>query len=339
MSESVSIVPVSDQIARFRERFTKIVSEVGRRIVGQDDIVRDTVTGLLAGGHVLLEGIPGVGKTSLVRTLAECLHLRFTRIQFTPDLMPADIIGTHIVQEQAHGGAFLEFQPGPVFANVILADEINRATPRTQSALLEAMQDASVSVGKTTHELEQPFFVLATQNPLDMEGTYPLPEAQLDRFFFKLRVGYPTRDALHQILDRTTQDWSAPVSRVADAAEILEMRHTARALPIARPVQDYAVRLTLGTHPDSPHATSDIRAFVRYGASPRAAQALVLGAKIHALTHGASSASEDDVRAIAVPAMRHRMILNFEGEVARADTDTLIADLLKATPGAASDRA
>jgi MoxR-like ATPase len=339
MSQSAPPVPIAEQIDRFRERFTRIVAEVQRRIVGQDDIVRDTVTGLLAGGHVLLEGIPGVGKTSLVRTIAECLHLRFSRIQFTPDLMPADILGTHIVQEHAHGGAFLEFQPGPVFAHVILADEINRATPRTQSALLEAMQEASVSVGKTTYDLEQPFFVLATQNPLEMEGTYPLPEAQLDRFFFKLRVGYPAREALHQILDRTTQDVTTPVARVADAAEILAMRHTARALPIARPIQDFAVRLTLGTHPDSSHATPDIRNYVRYGASPRAAQALVLGAKIHALTRGASAASEDDVRAVAAPALRHRMILNFEGEVAKADTDALIADLLKATPSVALDRA
>jgi MoxR-like ATPase len=333
MTDTIQTSPaVEAQIDRFRTRFERIVAEVGRRIVGQDEIVRQTVMGLLAGGHVLLEGIPGLGKTSLVHTLADVLHLRFSRIQFTPDLMPADIVGTNIVQEHAHGGgAFFEFQPGPVFAQIVLADEINRATPRTQSALLEAMQDGSVSVGKTTYPLEQPFFVLATQNPLEMEGTYPLPEAQLDRFFFKLRVGYPAEAALHEILDRTTRAAGAGVTRVADAADILEMRQTARAVPIARPIQDFAVRLTLGTHPDSPYATAEIRAHVRYGASPRAAQALVLGGKIHALTRGAAFVSDEDIRAVALPALRHRILLSFEGEIAHADPDRLIAGLLAST--------
>src|SRR5262245_49023438 len=219
---------VAQHIDLFRERFVRITREVGKRIVGHEEIVNLTVTSLLAGGHVLLEGIPGIGKTSLVHTLADVLHLTFSRIQFTPDLMPADIVGTNIVQEHAHGGTFFEFQAGPIFANVVLADEINRATPKTQSALLEAMQEMTVSVGKTTYKLDQPFLVLATQNPLEMEGTYPLPEAQLDRFFFKLKVQYPAEESMHQIIERTTQVDNPEVSRVVDGAEILEMRQTAR---------------------------------------------------------------------------------------------------------------
>ena len=234
---------------------------------------------------MLLEGIPGVGKTSLVHTLADVLHLKFSRIQFTPDLMPADIVGTNIVQEHAHGGTFFEFQPGPIFANVVLADEINRATPKTQSALLEAMQDISVSVGKTTYKLEQPFLVLATQNPLEMEGTYPLPEAQLDRFFFKLKVMYPPEEAMHEILDRTTQDARHRGRRASSTGPRFSRCARSRArCRSPSPVQAYAIRLTLGSHPDSPYATPLVKRYVRYGASPRAAQALVLAGKIHALT-------------------------------------------------------
>jgi MoxR-like ATPase len=320
---------VSQHIDLFRERFVRITSEVGRRIVGHEDIVNGTVTSLLAGGHVLLEGIPGVGKTSLVHTLADVLHLRFSRIQFTPDLMPADIVGTHIVQEHPHGGTFFEFQPGPIFANVVLADEINRATPKTQSALLEAMQDVSVTVGKTTFPLEQPFLVLATQNPIEMEGTYPLPEAQLDRFFFKLKVTYPAEAALHDILDRTTQTHDVSVDRVLDGPEILEMRQIARSVPIARPVQAYAIRLTLATHPDSAYATASVKRLVRYGASPRAAQTLVLAGKINALRRGHPFVSVDDIRAVALPALRHRILLNFEGESEQASSDTIVAELLE----------
>jgi len=324
----VTATAVAQHIDLFRERFTRITREVGRKIVGHEDIVNATVTSLLAGGHVLLEGIPGVGKTSLVHTLADVLHLKFSRIQFTPDLMPADIVGTNIVQEHAHGGTFFEFQPGPIFANVVLADEINRATPKTQSALLEAMQEMSVSVGKTTYKLEQPFLVLATQNPLEMEGTYPLPEAQLDRFFFKLKVMYPPEASMHAILDRTTQTEEITVERVVDGAEILEMRHVARAVPIARPVQAYAIRLTLATHPESPYAPPLIKKYVRYGASPRAAQALVLAAKIHAITRGQAFVSPEDVKAVAMPALRHRVLMNFEGEAEQVNADSLITELL-----------
>jgi MoxR-like ATPase len=319
---------VAQSIDQFRDRFSRITQEVARRIVGHDDIVNGTVTSLLAGGHVLLEGIPGVGKTSLVHTLADALHLSFSRIQFTPDLMPADIVGTNIVQEHSHGGTFFEFQPGPIFANVVLADEINRATPKTQSALLEAMQDVSVSVGKTTYPLEQPFLVMATQNPIEMEGTYPLPEAQLDRFFFKLKVGYPGEAAMHEILNRTTRDTDRTVTRVVDGPEILEMRRVARAVPIAQPVQAYAIRLTLGSHPGSPYATPLVTRYVRYGASPRAAQTLVLAGKIQAINRGQAFVSIEDIRSAALPALRHRILLNFEGEADEVDTDTIVKELI-----------
>ena len=320
---------VGPAIEQFRERFVRITQEVGRRIVGHEDVVNLTVTSLLAGGHVLLEGIPGVGKTSLVHTLADVLHLTFSRIQFTPDLMPADIVGTTIVQERPHGGTFFEFQPGPIFANVVLADEINRATPKTQSALLEAMQDVSVSVGKTTYRLEEPFLVLATQNPLEMEGTYPLPEAQLDRFFFKLKVSYPNEEAMHQILERTTRDATTDVTRVVDRAELMEMRHVARSVAVARPVQSYAIRLTMGSHPQSPYATPLVKRYVRYGASPRAAQALVLGGKIQALNRGQAFVAIEDIRAVALPALRHRLLLNFEGEADEVSTDAIVEELLR----------
>ena len=324
----MTTVAVGESIEQFRERFTNITREVGRRIVGNEDIVNLTVTSLLAGGHVLLEGIPGVGKTSLVHTLAGVLDLTFSRIQFTPDLMPADIVGTNIVQEGPHGDTTFQFQPGPIFANVVLADEINRATPKTQSALLEAMQDVSVSVGRTTYQLDQPFFVLATQNPLEMEGTYPLPEAQIDRFFFKLKVRYPAEAAMHDIIDRTTQNAEPSVAHVVDGPTLLEMRRAARAVPIAKPVQTYAIHLTLGTHPDSPHATPLVKRYVRYGASPRAAQALVLAAKIQALCHGHAFVSADDVRSVALPALRHRLLLNFEGEADEVSTDAIVDELL-----------
>ncbi|HUF23748.1 MAG TPA: MoxR family ATPase [Vicinamibacterales bacterium] len=323
------ITELDRQIDQFKRQFSSIKEQIGRRIVGNEEVIDGTLTALLAGGHVLLEGIPGLGKTQLVHTIADVLHLQFSRIQFTPDLMPADIIGTNVVQETAAGGKVLDFQPGPIFANIVLADEINRATPKTQSALLEAMQEKSVSVGRRTFKLDQPFFVLATQNPLEMEGTYPLPEAQLDRFLFKLRVQYPSEESLHEILDRTTRNEVPEVDRVVDAPQLLEMRRTVRDVPIARPVQSFAIRLVLASHPNSAHATAMVNKYVRYGASPRAAQALVVGGKIRALLHDRLHVSAEDVRALALPALRHRILLNFEGEAEQVDTDRIVADIIE----------
>jgi len=324
---------VQTQIGEFQERFRTVREEIGKIIVGNDEVVEGILVCLLAGGHALLEGIPGLGKTKLVHTLADVLHLKFHRIQFTPDLMPADIVGTNVVHESDAGVRTFAFQPGPIFANIILADEINRATPKTQSALLEAMQENSVSVGRSTYALEQPFFVLATQNPLEMEGTYPLPEAQLDRFLFKLKLDYPSIEALHEIMDRTTQATSPQVRRVLDGEQIVAMRKTVREVPISKPVQDYAIRVTLATHPSSEHAVDATNRYVRYGAGPRAIQAVVLAGKIRALLHDRVHVSAEDVKAVAMPALRHRVLLNFEGEADRVDTDTIIAQILERTPG------
>jgi MoxR-like ATPase len=287
---------------------------------------------MLAGGHALLEGVPGLGKTMLVRAMAETLHLTFSRIQFTPDLMPADILGTTVIDETQAGLKAFEFRKGPIFANIVLADEINRATPKTQSALLEAMQEHRVSVGKKTHTLDEPFIVLATQNPLEMEGTYPLPEAQLDRFFFKLQVPFPGRDELHAILDLTTGANAGRLEAVLEKSSILEMQKLVRQVPVARHVQDYAIRVVQATHPDGPDAPDLTKRFVRFGASPRGAQAVLLAAKIRALFEGRFAASIDDVRASAVPALRHRVLLNFEGEAEGMKTDQVLADILKGTP-------
>ncbi len=324
----MSVANVERSIEQFRNNIRLVREEVGRVIVGNDEVVDGVMTCLLARGHVLLEGIPGVGKTKLVQTLADVLHLKFSRIQFTPDLMPGDIIGTSIVREDDTGRKFFEFQPGPIFANMVLADEINRATPKTQSALLEAMQENSVSAGNATRPLEQPFFVLATMNPLEMEGTYPLPEAQLDRFFFKLKMGFPGIDQLHQVLDRTTQASAPAVERTLAAGDILAMRETAREVPIAHPVQDYAIRLTLATHPESEQAHEMARQYVRFGASPRGTQALILGAKVHALIHGRLHVASEDIRAVAISALRHRLLLNFEAEADRVDTDAILTRIL-----------
>jgi MoxR-like ATPase len=266
----------------------------------------------------------------LVRTLAETIHANFSRIQFTPDLMPADIVGTNVITED-HGTKRFEFQKGPIFANILLADEINRATPKTQSALLEAMSEGSVTVAKETYQLEKPFFVLATQNPLEMEGTYPLPEAQLDRFFFKLVVEYPDKEDLHTILDRTTTDDVPQPKPVIEKARIMEMRELVRKVPLARQIQDYAVRVVLATHPENPESTAMSKQFMRYGASPRGLQAVILAAKIRALLEGRYAVSIDDIRHVATPALRHRMIMNFEGEAEGIRTDAIIAEILKAT--------
>jgi MoxR-like ATPase len=319
---------VERQVQQFRDRFKQVTDEVSRIIVGNDDVVKNVMTCLLVKGHVLLEGIPGVGKTKLVQTLADVMHLEFSRIQFTPDLMPGDIIGTNIVREDAGGQKFFEFQQGPIFANMVLADEINRATPKTQSSLLEAMQENSVSAGGTTHNLDQPFFVLATQNPIEMEGTYPLPEAQMDRFLFKLRLDFPAADQLFSIVDRTTQQSEPDVNRVLEKEQILEMRDTARAVPVAKPVMEYAIAITLATHPESEQGHELARKYVRFGSSPRGVQSLILGAKVNALMSGRVHVSCEDIRAVTKPALRHRVLLNFEAEAERIETDSILQTIL-----------
>jgi MoxR-like ATPase len=317
-------------VADFRRDLDLLYSAIGRRLVGHIDIVEGVVSALLAGGHVLLEGVPGLGKTLLVRTLGEALELSFSRVQFTPDLMPSDVIGTNMIIESG-GDRRFEFQRGPIFAHLVLADEINRATPKTQSALLEAMQEQSVTVGKTTYPLEAPFFVLATQNPIEMEGTYPLPEAQLDRFLFKLRVDFPRRDDLHAILDRTTGAPEPPLTPVLGRARVLQLRELVRQVPVARPIQDYVVRIIEATHPTrSPLA--EVKKFVRYGSSPRGAQAVILAAKIRAIRDGRFAPSFADVRAALAPALRHRVLLNFEGEAEGISTDAIVAGVINALP-------
>jgi MoxR-like ATPase len=311
----------------FAERAQAIEREVGRVIVGQRDLVRQTMTGLLANSHVLLEGVPGLGKTMLVRTIADVIDCSFNRIQFTPDLMPADITGTNILIEEG-GARVFRFQPGPIFANLVLADEINRATPKTQSSLLEAMQEHQVTVARQRFPLDPPFFVLATQNPLEMEGTYPLPEAQLDRFLFKVMVPFPSEEDLITIMDRTTGSESVQAQKVATAAEIVEMQKLARAVPIAPHITAYAVSVLAATHPDQPRAPELVREYVRYGGSPRGAQALVTAGKIFALLDGRFNVSVDDVRAAALPALRHRIILNFEGEAEGITTEAAIRTIL-----------
>ncbi len=310
-----------------------IEREMSKVIVGQREVVRGVIVSAIAGGHVLLEGVPGLGKTLIVRVLAETLDLQYSRIQFTPDLMPADIVGTNVITEDASGSRSFRFEPGPVFANVVLADEINRATPKTQSALLEAMQEHTVTVSKTIHPLPQPYFVLATQNPVEMEGTYPLPEAQLDRFFFKLLVQYPSGPELAEIVERTTTATPPTVEKVADGPTLLRISSLARDVPIASHVQDYAVRLVLATRPDHPDAPKLVQQFVRLGSSPRGAQALVLASKIRALLEGRYNVAFEDIRAVALPALRHRIILNFQADMEGITTDRVIEELLKKVVG------
>jgi MoxR-like ATPase len=317
-------------IEQFSKLAQAIETEVGRVIVGQKDVVRGVIICILAGRHALLEGVPGLGKTILIRSLADALDLKFARIQFTPDLMPADITGTDILEEDEHGRKIKQFQNGPVFANLLLADEINRATPKTQSALLEAMAEQSVTVANRTYHLEPPFFVLATQNPLEMEGTYPLPEAQLDRFMFKVNVSYPTKQDLVTVLERTTGNDVPHANKVADGKEIISMGKLALNTPVASHVNEYVARLIVATHPDDPSAPEKVKQFVRYGASPRGAQALIVGGKINALLEGRFNVSFEDIAAVAPATLRHRLLLNFEGLAEGISTDAIIADLLKA---------
>ena len=319
------------RVRTFVAAFEGLRAEVEKVIVGHREVITHVLTGMFARGHVLLEGVPGLGKTLLIKTLSEGLDLSFSRIQFTPDLMPADIIGTNIIVEDADGRKHFQFQQGPIFAHILLADEINRATPKTQSALLEGMQESAVTVGGATRPLPAPFFVLATQNPIEMEGTYPLPEAQLDRFLFKLRVRYPQIEELNSIIDRTTQSRTATVNRVLGGPDVLSFRELIREVPIASHVRDFASAIVMATHPQWEKAPDVARRFVRYGASPRGAQALVLGAKVKALAEGRYNVSIDDIKALAVPALRHRVILNFEGEAEGVDTDTLISRVVTDT--------
>jgi MoxR-like ATPase len=314
--------------AEVQRQVAALEEELAGIIVGQRNIVRGVLTAVLAGGHVLLEGVPGLGKTLLVRTLAGCVDLSYSRIQFTPDLMPADIIGTDVLTEGEDGRRFT-FQPGPIFAHLILADEINRATPRTQSAMLEAMQEHMVTVGRQTHYLPEPFFVLATQNPIDLQGTYPLPEAQLDRFFFKLIAGYPRPEELKEIARRTTGNRMAQPRVVLDGESLQRLQEVVRDVPIAEPVLDYAARLVMATHPEGAEAAPAARQYVRYGASPRAIQALILAGKINAILSGRYNVAYDDLRRVMLPALRHRLVLNIEAQLQNVDADAILQGILE----------
>jgi MoxR-like ATPase len=322
---------------QFRKDYRALQAEIGKVIVGHESIVEGVLICLFVGGHALLEGVPGLGKTALIRTLASALDLKFSRIQFTPDLMPADVIGTNVIMEDQQGRRGFTFMPGPIFAQIVLADEINRATPKTQSALLEAMQERQVTAGGEMRKLQEPFFVMATQNPLEQEGTYPLPEAQLDRFFFKLLVQYSGREELKQILDRTTTNLKVEVRPVINSQRILEHQELVKRVIVAPHVQDYAIRVVLATHPQGIFAVGMTNQFLRFGASPRAAQAIVLASKVRALLDGRFHTSFQDIKDTAIPAMRHRIILNFEGEAEGITTDMVLEKVLAETPQTVED--
>lgn len=320
---------LQQQAEEFRTRYAAIKEQIGRVIVGHDDIVHGVLTCMLVGGHCLLEGVPGLGKTMLVRTLAETLDLQFSRVQFTPDLMPADILGTNLVVEDEHGRKSFEFQKGPVFTQILLADEINRATPKTQSAMLETMQEGTVTVAGHRFALDRPFFVLATQNPIEQEGTYPLPEAQLDRFLFKLVVGYSGRNELATIIDRTTRGEVIRPEKVMDGREILRWQTLVRDVILSSHVQDYIVRLVLATHPEGELAADITNKYVRWGSSPRGAQTLALASKVRALLEGRYNVSFEDVRRVYLPAMRHRVLLNFEAQAEGIEADEVLLEILE----------
>src|SRR5512135_1701919 len=322
----------------FRAAYNRVKNQIGRVIVGHDEIVHGVLTCLFIGGHALLEGVPGLGKTLLVRTLADALALDFNRIQFTPDLMPADIIGTNIVMEAPDGRRAFEFQRGPIFSQIVLADEINRATPKTQSALLEAMQEHSVTVGGAIHRLKEPFFVMATQNPIEQEGTYPLPEAQLDRFLFKLVVGYSTREELGVILDRTTRGEHPRAESVIDGETLIRMQGLVREVIVAPHVQDYAIRLALATHPEGPFAADITNQYIRWGSSPRGVQTLVLAAKVRALFDSRYNVSFEDLRRVYLPGLRHRVLLNFEAQAEGIDPDEVLLKVLESVPEKSEER-
>src|ERR1039457_1548991 len=321
-----------EQIQSFRQAYESLRAEIGKVIVGHDAIVEGTLIAIFGGGHVLLEGVPGLGKTLLVRSSDLVLDMSFNRIQFTPDLMPADILGTNIVMETPGGRREFQFQKGPIFAHLVLADEINRATPKTQSAMLEAMQEKSVTAGGEIRKLGEPFFVLATQNPIDQEGTYPLPEAQLDRFFFKLIVGYPSSAELTEVLTRTTEGGKPDISRILVKEQIIELQNLVRQVPVAGHVKDYAVRLVLATHPKSETAAPISNQYLRFGSSPRGGQTLMLGAKVRALAQGRFNVSFEDIQAVTPAALRHRLILNFEAEAEGITTDHIITQVLQDVP-------
>ncbi len=306
--------------------------ELAKVVVGQEDLIKNILICLLCGGHAMIEGVPGLGKTLVVNSLSRILGLKYSRIQFTPDLMPADILGTNMVMQDDAGRRYFEFYKGPIFGQIVLADEINRATPKTQSALLEAMQEEAVTIFGTRHRLDPPFIVLATQNPIEMEGTYPLPEAQIDRFFFKLNVQYPNHEQLIGIVDQTTEAWEPTLNEVTNVETILEMRKMVRQVPIASHVKDYAVRIVLATHPESEYAPGQTADYVRYGASPRGAQALVLASKVRALLEGRFNVALEDVRVVAKPALRHRIILNLKGEAEGIDTGAIVDGILDSVP-------
>jgi len=324
---------IEQEAVHFRTRFDTLKAEVQKVIVGQDEVIEHCITAMIAGGHVLLEGVPGLGKTMLVRCLASALELVFQRIQFTPDLMPADLIGTNILVDDGQGNSGFQFSPGPIFCNLLLGDEINRATPKTQSALLEAMQEMSVTVAGHTRMLEQPFFVLATQNPLEMEGTYPLPEAQLDRFFFKLKVPYPTRAQFEQILDRTTDQTSPSIRQVFSGLDLVHMGRFARAVPIAPPIRERVVQIIMATHPETEGVSEDVKKYVRYGASPRAGQSLILAAKIRALREGRFHVATEDLLVFVEATLRHRVMMSFEAQADGVAIETLLQRIIERFKG------
>ena len=321
-------MPTEQEILSFRQRLEAIKTEISKEIVGQQEVIDTLVLALVAGGNVLLEGVPGLGKTRLVRTLSRVLDLPFSRIQFTPDLMPADITGTNIIEKTEGGNAF-RFQPGPLFASIVLADEINRATPKTQSALLEAMQEHAVTVAGVSRPMSEPYFVLATQNPVEQEGTYPLPEAQLDRFLFKILVPFPTLRELDGIVNMTTTGEEPEARKAADGAEILRLRAISRQVPVAQAVQQYALQLILNTHPELAESPAVSRSYLRFGASPRAAQAILSAARVRALAQGRFNVAFEDIQALAKPCLRHRIALNFEGMAQGRTPDDIIEELLK----------